>query len=104
MRVDYVRRKTDIQQRRIGRYRSGVLVLIAVRGHEMRAIRHAIDSYFATGAAAHGANRFAFRRAEAIRFSFFADGTSHDSLRERGAIGQNTCIGGRIKEKGNRRN
>jgi hypothetical protein len=48
-----------------------------VRGDQVRAIDRTIDGDFAVGAAAHGADFFAFGRAEPDRFAFFTDGTRH---------------------------
>jgi hypothetical protein len=67
-----------------------VLVLITMRGEQVRAIRRAIDRYFAAGTAADGADGFALGRTKTVGLAFFADWTRHYGLLRCSAIRQNT--------------
>ena len=71
-------RKIYIEQGRVGGKLALVLVFVAMRGDQVRAIAGTIDADFALGAAADGADFFAFGRAEPDCFAFFTDGTRHD--------------------------
>jgi len=98
--VDYVGREIDVEQWSFGWKSAGVLVLIAVRGDQVRAIPCAIDGDFAACAAADGADGFAFGGAEAVGLALFANWTRHYGLPECSAIMQNTLAEGRIKVEG----
>ncbi len=52
-------------------------VFVTVRSDEIRAIRRAIDSDFALGAATDGADFLALGRAEAGGFAFLTDRAGH---------------------------
>jgi hypothetical protein len=77
MHMDEVRWNLYIQERGIRRDFALVLVLVSMSGNQMGAIGRALDGDFAIGAAADGADFFAFGGAEAIRFALFADWARH---------------------------
>src|SRR5882762_10308953 len=77
LRVDYVGREIDVEQWSFGWKGARVLVLIAVRGGQVRAIRSADDGDFAAGAAADGADGFALRGTEAVGLALFTNWTGH---------------------------
>jgi len=77
LRVDYVGREIDVEQWSFGSKGARVLVLIAVRGGQVRAIRGAVDGDFAADAAADGADGFAFGGTEPIGLALFTNWTGH---------------------------
>src|SRR5258708_13886027 len=95
--MDDVGRKIDVQQGRVRRKRAGVLVLITVGRYEVWAIGRAIDGYFAAGAAADGADRFALCGAEPRAFSFLTDRTGQRSSVIVKRVQQHTLSANRIK-------
>jgi hypothetical protein len=97
LRVDDVGREIDVEQRRSGRKRAGMLVLIAVGGDEVGAIGCAIDGDFAAGAAADGADGLTLRGTEARAFSFLTDWTGQYGSVSVKRVQQNTLSGNRSK-------
>src|SRR5713226_4799915 len=83
--VDDVLRNLLVQQWSVRRNLALVLVFVAMGGDQIGAVRRAIDSDFALGAAADGADLFAFCGAKSCGFAFFTDRTGHrisyDSMR-----------------------
>jgi hypothetical protein len=90
LRVDDIGREIDVQQGRVRRQGAGMLVLVAMGGQQVRAILYAIDSDFAAGAAAHGADRFALSGTEPRAFALLANGTDHTTSGKVRAKKQNT--------------
>ena len=74
-----VLRECDVEEWRVPGKCAFMFAFVAVRSDEVRAIRDAINSDFALGAAADGADFFTFGGAIANGFAFFADGTGHES-------------------------
>jgi len=70
-------RDLDVEQRRVGGNFALVLVFVAVRGDQERAVDRAVDGVFAFRAAADGADFFSFSGTETIGFAFFADWAGH---------------------------
>ena len=77
MRVDDVLRNLLVQQWSVRRNLAPVLVFVAMGGDQIRAVRRAIDSDFALGAAADRADFFAFCGTKSRGFAFFTDRTRH---------------------------
>jgi len=77
LRVNDVGRQIDVQQRCARWQGARVLVLVAVRGQQVGAVRRAINRDFPACAAANGADRFSLGGTVASAFALFADGTDH---------------------------
>jgi hypothetical protein len=71
-------RQSFFDERCVGRHRTFVLILVAVRRNQIRAIHRATDGNFALRAAAHRANLFGFRRAIPRGFALPANRTGHN--------------------------
>ncbi len=75
--IDDFLREFGIEEQSVDRDRTLVLVFVALRGDQMRAIQGAIDGHFTLGSAADGANFLALGGAISSRFALFADRTRH---------------------------
>src|SRR5713226_6911381 len=75
--VDDVLRNLLVQQWSVRRNLALVLVFVAMGGDQIGAVRWAIDSDFALGAAADRADFFAFCGTKSCGFAFFTDRTGH---------------------------
>ena len=85
LRVDAheIRGEANVEQRRVGGKLARVLFFVAVGGDEIGAVGRAVESNFALGAAADGADGFGTRGTEAPRFTFLTDRTRHEVSLER---------------------
>jgi len=81
MRVDDVLRNFDVEERRVRRKLALVLILIAMRGNQVRTIRGTVNGNFALPAAANGADFLALGGTESFGFAFFTDRTNHGGSR-----------------------
>jgi len=75
--ADKIGSEADVEQPGVGGNLAGVSFFVAVGGEEIGAVGRAVESDFAFGAAADGADFFGFGRAEAFGLTFLADGTRH---------------------------
>src|SRR5437588_10670185 len=77
MSVKDVLRDGFVEQGSVARDVARMLVFVAMRGDEVRAVGRAIHRDFALGAAADRANLFPLGGAEARSLAFFTDRTGH---------------------------
>ena len=77
LRVDAneIRSEANVEQRRVSGKLARMLFLVAMRCYEIGAVGRAVESNFALGAAADGANGFGFRGTKAPGFAFLTDRT-----------------------------
>src|SRR5579859_172158 len=79
--VDDVLRNFDVEKGRLFGQRALMLILIAMRGHQIAAIRGTVDRNFALRAAAHGADFFALGRTISRGLTFLTNRTGHAGSR-----------------------
>ena len=78
VRVHDIRREPHVKQRRVGRKRPRVLILVTMRRGDIAAVRRAVDGHFPLCPAAHGTDFVGFCGAKTPRFSLLTNWTNHE--------------------------